>query len=104
MESPRTLPALAAAAISGLVVNSSPDALAAIAYSTPNSTYFQDFDSLPISPENVSLGSTLSGAGWIDDTTTPAINQVSVPGWYLYHPVDQTAGEGGVNGHQRFRI
>jgi hypothetical protein len=87
-----------------LIVSSSPSAFAAIVYTVPNSTYFQDFDSLPILPENTSLGTTANGAGWIDDATAPAVNQVSVPGWYLYHPADQTTGEGGVNGHQRFRI
>jgi hypothetical protein len=77
---------------------------AAVSYSTAESIYFQNFDSLPNTPENITLGTTASGAGWTDDSSTPGANQFSIPGWYLYHPVDQSAGEGGVNGHQRFRI
>ena len=40
-------------------------AAAAIMYSTVGSTYSQNFDSLPNSPTNTSLGS--SPAGWTDD-------------------------------------
>ncbi len=75
---------------------------AAILYATAGSTYSQNFDSLPNTPENASLGTTANMAGWIDDTASPAANQVSIVGWYLYHPVAQS--EGGFNGHQRMRI
>src|SRR5215207_539177 len=76
----------------------------AIVYTVPDEIYFQNFDSLPLSPENTSLGTTANAAGWIDDSAMPAVNQISIPGWYLYHPTDQSAQEGGVNGHQRFRV
>ncbi len=71
-----------------------------MSYSSAGSTYSQDFDTLPNSPENKSLGST--PVGWIDDTIAPDANQFSILGWYLYHPTAQT--EGGANGHQRLRI
>jgi hypothetical protein len=92
------------AVVAGLVLAAFPNAQAAVSYSTAGSTYFQDFNSLPTAPENVSLGTTVNGAGWIDDTASPAGNQVSIVGWYLYHPIDISGGEGGVNGHQRMRI
>jgi hypothetical protein len=76
------------------------DAHGAVNYSAAGSAYVQDFNSLPISPENTSLGGT--PAGWIDDTTTPGANQYSILGWYLYHPTSVT--EGGASGNQRFRI
>jgi hypothetical protein len=75
-------------------------ARAAILYSTPASNYTQNFDSLPNSPTNTSLGT--SPAGWIDDTSTPGANQFSIPGWYLWHPIMQS--EGGANNHQRMRL
>jgi hypothetical protein len=75
---------------------------AAINYNTVGGSYAQDFNSLPNSPTNASLGT--SPAGWIDDTTTPGTNQFSILGWYLWHPIDLTAtGEGGANQHQRLR-
>jgi hypothetical protein len=60
----------------------------------------QNFDSLPNTPSNASLGST--PAGWVDDTTTPAAGQFSLPGWYLYHPI-AISPKGGANGNARFR-
>jgi hypothetical protein len=72
----------------------------AVLYSTAGSVYSQNFDTLPNSPENASLGD--SPAGWIDDTTTPGTNQFSIPGWYLFHPTSVT--EGGANGRQRMRV
>jgi hypothetical protein len=72
---------------------------AAVTYSTPGSTYSQNFDSLPIAPENASLQSTIP---WTDDANSTA-TQTSLPGWFLYHPL-VAATEGGVNTHQRFRI
>jgi len=65
-----------------------------------NYNYTQDFDSLPITPTDVSLGS--SPAGWTDDNPSPAAGNFSIPRWYLYHPTSVT--EGGFNGHQRVRI
>ena len=75
-------------------------ARAAILYSTPASNYTQNFDSLPNSPTNASLGN--SPTGWIDDTGSPGAGQFSILGWYLWHPILQT--EGGANGHQRMRL
>jgi hypothetical protein len=71
---------------------------ASISYTTVNSSYAQDFDTLPTGPTNTSLQSTIP---WIDDSTSSATN-TSLPGWYLYHNTTQT--EGGTNGHQRLRI
>jgi hypothetical protein len=81
---------------------------AAVTYSVFDSIYEQNFDfltatpqnSLPKSPENASLGS--SPSGWINDTASPAAGNFSIPGWYLYHPTNQT--EGGFNGNQRMRV
>jgi hypothetical protein len=73
---------------------------AAILYSTAGSTYSQNFNSLPATPENASLGST--PAGWTDDNAAPAAGNYSIVGWYLFHPTAAT--EGGFNGHQRLRI
>lgn len=88
---------LVAAALAALLV---PTAEAAILYSTPGAAYTQNFDSLPITPSNASLGST--PLGWIDDSSAPPAGNFSIPGWYLYHPLVQT--EGGANGNQRLRI
>jgi hypothetical protein len=82
------------------VVGFSPDVLASITYTTPGSLYSQNFDSLPNTPENVSLGT--SPTGWVDDTASPGAGQFSIVGWYLYHLTSQS--EGGANGHQRVRI
>jgi hypothetical protein len=78
------------------------EARGAVSYLTPGSTYSQNFDSLPNTPQNASLGNTSAGAGWTDDNASPAANQLSILGWYLYHPT--AAAEGGANGHQRLRI
>jgi hypothetical protein len=75
---------------------------AAVIYSTPGSTYTQTFDSLPTAPTNVSIQATTP---WKDDDINGVTaTQVSIPGWYLYHPLIPTGGETGTNGHQRFRI
>src|SRR5436853_2685515 len=76
-------------------------ARASVSYTSAGSGYTQNFDTLPISPTNTSLGAT--PAGWVDDSTSPGTN-FSIPGWYLYHTVDQSSGEGGFNGHQRLRV
>jgi hypothetical protein len=71
-----------------------------ILYSTALSTYSQNFDTLPTTPENASLGA--SPAGWTDDNAAPAAGNFSIVGAYLYHPTAQS--EGGFNGKQRMRI
>jgi hypothetical protein len=73
---------------------------AAVVYSVPTSTYSQHFDTLPNTPENVSLGT--SPTGWTDDNAAPGAGNFSIVGWYLYHPTSQS--EGGFNNHQRMRI
>jgi hypothetical protein len=104
MLTPQFTPWFAAAAIAGGFVQALPESRASVIYSAVDSLYTQNFDTLPIAPENVSLGTTANAAGWTDDNAAPAAIQFSIPGWYLYHPIDLSAGEGGVNGHQRFRI
>src|SRR2546430_17025577 len=76
------------------------EARASVSYSVAGSTYSQNFDSLPNTPENVSLGA--STAGWTDDNASPAAGNFSILGWYLYHPLVPTGGETGFNTHQRF--
>src|SRR5256885_7043559 len=71
----------------------------AVIYSVTGSTYSQNFDSLPNTPTNSSLGN--SPLGWTDDNAAPGAGNFSIVGWYLYHPTSVT--EGGFNGHQRFR-
>jgi len=75
-------------------------ARAAILYSTPNANYLQNFDSLPSTPENVSLGA--SPIGWTDDNAAPGVGNFSIVGFYLYHVTAQA--EGGFSGKQRMRI
>jgi hypothetical protein len=102
MSIPRNTRTLARAVIVCALPCFAANALASIAYTTPEAIYFQNFDSLPITPQDASLGNTSAAVGWIDDTVTPAAGQFSIPGWYLYHPL--VLAEGGVNGHQRVRI
>lgn len=81
-----------------------PEAYGAISYSTPGSTYSQDFNSLPVNtPSSASIEGTYT-SGWVDDSTTIAGTQVSLPGWYLWHPLDPGAAENGSNSHQRLRF
>ena len=85
-----------------LALNSA--ANAAVIYSVEGSTYTQNFDSLPITPENASI-ETVYTDGWQDDVD-PAVSpqsDVSIPGWYLWHSVSPTS-ENGFNGNQRMRI
>jgi hypothetical protein len=78
-------------------------AKASISYSTAGSTYSENFDSLPTDPTaNAALQPTPYAHGWQDDTTTVAADHISIPGWYLWHPLG-TGSELGSNGHQRFR-
>jgi hypothetical protein len=72
-------------------------------YSTAGSTYSQNFDSLPNTPVDASLQSTTVTMPWADDTN-PVPNQlISIPGWFLYHPLVPTS-EAGTNNHQRMRL
>ncbi len=92
-----------AALLAGAGVVISGDAQASVQYTTPGphvaaNQYIQNFDSLPKSPENTSLQTTVP---WKDDDVSTS-TQTSIPGWYLYHPIAAT--EGGTNQHQRFRI
>jgi hypothetical protein len=84
----------------GMAVAHTHPASAAIMFSSVGSTYTQNFDSLPNSPTNTSLGS--SPTGWKDDDAAPPSGNFSIVGWYLHHPIDQT--EGGFNGNQRMRL
>jgi hypothetical protein len=73
---------------------------AAVMYGTPAAPYNQNFDTLPNTPENATLGA--SPAGWKDDDAAPPAGNFSVLGWYLAATVTNT--EGGFNGKQRMRI
>ena len=86
--------------VAGLALSALTTAEAAVGYSTPGSTYSQNFDSLPNTPENTSLGN--SPIGWTDDNASPGVGNFSIVGWYLYHPL--VLAEGGVNSHQRMRV
>lgn len=90
----------AMAFVAGLAGVASQPAQAQVSYVTPGSTYVQNFNTLPLTPENVSLGN--SPTGWVDNSTSPGANQFSIQGWYLLHPL--TLAEGGANGNQRVRI
>jgi hypothetical protein len=70
-----------------------------VSYGSAGSTYSQNFDSLPNTPQNTSLGN--SPLGWTDDNASPGAGNFSIVGWYLFHPTLVT--EGGFNGHERFR-
>jgi hypothetical protein len=75
-------------------------ASAAVSYTTAGSSYTQNFDTLPNTPTNVSLGNT--PLGWTNDNASPGAGNFSILGWNLYHTTAQT--EGGFDGHQRMRI
>jgi hypothetical protein len=106
---------LVAIAATFLIAFQSLTAQAAISYTMPGGTYSQNFDGLPVDARN---NSTIeSGAisplvnytdGWQDDVD-PAVStevDVSIPGWYLYHPLQPagTTPENGFNNHQRLRF
>jgi hypothetical protein len=86
---------------------------AAVSYSVPDSEYFQDFNGLPTNARgNASIESgtvtpptELYTEGWQDDVDPiiSAEDDISIPGWNLYH-VDDTTPEGGFNGQQRLRF
>ena len=98
---------ISAAIVLGLLLFNGNVALGTISYTTPGSTYSQDFNSLPTDPtNNASLETAaLYADGWQDDVDAAVSPQddISVPGWYLYHPTD-SGDEDGFNGHQRFRV
>jgi hypothetical protein len=77
---------------------------AAVIYSTAGATYSQNFDTLPNSPENVTLGAT--PIGWTDDNSAPGSGNFSIVGWYLFHPIALAEGgfSGGTTGNHRMRI
>src|SRR5690242_8052025 len=84
----------------GFAVLALSSAHGSVSYNTPGSSYLQNFDSLPNTPQNTSLGN--SPTGWTDDNASPGAGNFSIVGWYVYHDTSQT--EGGFNGHQRMRI
>ena len=88
-----------------LTVVAGVESLAAISYSVSGSVYSENFDSLPTDTSNNANIESIYSDGWQDDVdpTVSAENDVSIPGWYLYHPVSP-ASENGFNGHQRFRM
>jgi hypothetical protein len=76
---------------------------AVINYSTPDSLYSENFNGLPLDAPNNANIQTVYVNGWADDTTTVALDHISIPGWYLYHTLAPTS-EGGSNGRQRLRF
>jgi PEP-CTERM motif len=81
-----------------LALISKTDVFAQVSYTVPGVNYLQDFNTLPLSPENASLQATVP---WTDNSVSSS-SQTSILGWYLYHPIVQ-ATEGGANQHQRLR-
>jgi hypothetical protein len=77
---------------------------AAILYSMAGSTYSENFNGLPTDmPDSANSIQGVYVNGWQDDTTTVSGDHVSVPGWYLWHPLDPSGTEDGTNHHQRLR-
>lgn len=90
-----------------LVVTLSVKAAPGISYTTPGATYIENFDSLPTDAPNNANIQTVYIDGWVDDSATVANTNVSLPGWYLYHPLAPITGtppENGSNDHQRLRF
>ena len=87
----------------GLALLFGHEAPAAILYANASSLYSENFDSLPTDTATNGSIESIYVNGWRDDTTTIPGMEVSVPGWYLYHPL-MPANENGFNGHQRFRM
>jgi large repetitive protein len=92
---------LAAASCAGVALAG--NLQASVLYS--GGTYAQSFDSLPNAPTDTSIETSAFTDGWQDDVNpvTSPQNDVSIPGWYLWHSVSP-ASENGFNGNQRFRI
>jgi len=88
----------AAAFTVGLMFAAVNEARGQISYSIVGSSYFQDFNSLPNTPENTSIQALVP---WTDNSISSG-TQTSLPGWYLFHPITQA--EGGLNGNQRMRF
>jgi hypothetical protein len=99
MNNASSLPLARAVPVLCLLLTSFPEARASISYTVYGSAYNQNFDSLPLATENVSLEATKP---WADDTASSGTIS-GIPGWYLWHPLDPGA-EDGTNEHQRFRI
>ena len=94
--------AISCAAVSAFSLMLIAPAPGAINYGSFGSAYTENFDGLPKdAPAGASI-ETVYTSGWQDDTTTVAGTRVSVPGWYLYHPL--TPAENGFNDHQRLRF
>src|SRR2546421_11966190 len=90
--------------VAALLITVAAQCRGAVIYSTPGSTYSENFNGLPTDmPSNASI-QTAYVNGWQDDTTTVAGDHISVPGWYLWHPIDPGGSERGTNGHQRVRV
>jgi hypothetical protein len=83
----------------GAWFGAAPQATAGISYNVAESVYTENFNTLPMSPTNTSLGN--SPSGWIDDEIAPGPGNFSLPGFHLWHPT--SAAEGGANGRQRLR-
>ena len=81
---------LAACAAVAAGVLSPRSAPAAVIYSTPGSFYSQNFNSLPITPQNATLGN--SPIGWQNDIASPGAGNFSIVGWYLFHPASLAEG------------
>ena len=86
---------------------------ASVPYTTPDSAYTQNFDSLPTDTRQnntIQSGATAPAIdyvnGWQDDTTTVSGDHISIPGWYLFHALSPTGTppETGTNHHQRLRF
>lgn len=79
--------------------------VAQISYSVIDSLYEEDFNTLPTGPTNTNIQTHASGytSGWLDNSVTVPGTSVGLPGWYLWHPLEESP-EGGTNGHQRFRF
>ena len=88
-----------AAGLTGGAAMAAADLQAGISYAVTESVYTENFNTLPMSPTNTSLGT--SPSGWIDDESAPGAGNFSLPGFHLWHPT--SAAEGGANGRQRLR-
>jgi len=105
------LRSLTAAAVLCIAVALTERASAGIAYSTPGSTYSENFNGLPadIPGNDANIQANANYAdGWQDDVvfTTSPEKDISVPGWHVWHPLAPTTGtppENGFNDHQRLR-
>ena len=110
----RTRYALIAGLVTSLTLASAGLATAGISYTTVGGTYSENFDNIAVKPgvaNNAAIQAD-SGAndiyddGWQDDVD-PAVSpedDISIPGWHLFHPLNPGAPENGFNNNQRLRI